>query len=192
MQPNPKTSEKKIENVFINFEYALERGVDLNNRVIQLTEDIEDIHFSDFDTAMNTLESLSRKTITIKINSYGGDAYTALAIVGRMQESTCRLHTKGYGKIMSASTIILAAGHKRSLSRLAEFMHHESSYGIEGKHSEIAHTIKQFQKQEENWCVLMQELTGVEKEYWLSNGTGKDLYLDPQACLQLNIVDEVF
>ena len=55
---------------------------------------------------MTTLENLNRKTITIKINSYGGDVYTALAIVGRMLESKCLLQTKGYGKIMSAATII--------------------------------------------------------------------------------------
>ena len=186
--------EKRIalESLALNLEYAFNRGVDLENRVIQLTEDIDDHHFDFFDSAMTTLEAMNKKTITIKINSYGGDAYTALGIIGRMMESKCRLHTKGYGKIMSASTAILAAGHKRSMSRLAEFMHHESSYAVEGRHSEIQHEVKMSQNLSEKWCSLMSELTGIPKQYWMQQGKGKDFYLSPDKCLDLNIVDEIF
>jgi len=183
---------KQLEQFITNLDYAFNRGVDLDARVIQLTEDIEDHHFDFFDAAMTTLESLNKRTITIKINSYGGDAYTALAIIGRMQESTCLIHTKGYGKIMSASTAILAAGNKRSLSRLAEFMHHEMSYQVEGRHSSIIAEVKQTELLEQKWANLMHELTGTETDFWMRNGIGIDLYLTPDRCLELNIVDRIF
>lgn len=187
-----RKDNRELDRLALNLEYAINRGLDLENRVIQLTEDIDDHHFDFFDAAMTILEKRSRELITIKINSYGGDVYTALGIVGRMLESKRTLHTKGYGKIMSASTAILAAGNKRSMSRLAWLMHHEASYSVEGRHSEISHEVKNSQKLSEQWCSLMSELTGIPKQYWLRNGVGKDFYLTPERCLALNIVDEVF
>lgn len=192
---NPRHEKRiQLEQLALNLEYAFNRGVDLENRIIQLTEDIEDHHFCMFDSAMTTMEQMNKKTITVKINSYGGDVYTALAIIGRMFESRCRIHTKGYGKIMSASTAILAAGHKRSISRLAEFMHHESSYELPGpaRESEHEQALKESLNLSEKWCALMTELTGISKHHWRNWGKGKDYYFSPERCLELNIVDEVF
>lgn len=189
---NERRKNPQLELMTLNLDYAFNRGVDMQRRIIQLTEDIDDHHFDFFDTAMTTLESINRKTITIKINSYGGDVYTTLGILGRMQESPCKLHTKGYGKIMSASTAILAAGDKRSMSNLAWLMHHESSYSVDGKHSQIQHEVEVSEALSQQWYALMSELTGVSSKFWASKGTGKDFYLTPQKCLDLNIVDELF
>lgn len=192
MSNERRRKPSEFEQLTLTLDYAFNRGVDLANRTIQLTEDIEDHHFDHFDTAMSALESLNRKAITLKINSYGGDVYTALGIIGRMRESKCQIITKGYGKIMSACTAILAAGDKRSMSILAEFMHHESSYSVEGRHSEIQHEVKQAQTLSDRWCNLMSDLTGVPSTYWSSRGVGKDFYMSAEKCLELNIVDEVF
>jgi ATP-dependent Clp protease protease subunit len=191
---NNERRKKNLETELfaINLDYAFNRGVDIQRRVIQLTEDIEEHHFDFFDAAMTTLEGINRKCITVKINSYGGDVYAALGIIGRMQESKCVIHTKGYGKIMSASTAILAAGTKRSISRLAEFMHHEASYGLEGRHSHIKNEVRQMEKTEQAWNRLMSELTDMPIDYWSKRGVGTNFYLTPDRCLELNIADEVF
>lgn len=193
MSRNRRRTNPRIDLLALNLQYAFENGVDLDKRIIQLTEDIEDHHFDIFDTAMNTLEGINRKTITVKINSYGGDVYTALSIIGRMKESNCRIHTKGYGKIMSAATAILAAGDKRSMSSLAQVMHHEMSYDPGyGKLSEHIHEVKESQSLSEKWCYLMYELTGTPVEFWQKMGTGLDYYIDSTKAKQLNIIDEVF
>lgn len=182
-----------LELFALNLDYAFNKGVDLERRVIQLTEDIEEHNFSSFDTAMTALESINRKTITIKINSYGGDTHTALGIIGRILESNCLIHTKGYGKIMSASTAILASGKKRSISKLAHFMHHELSYDIgHARLSEHAHEVKESQSLSDLWCNLMFELTGTSSEFWAESGVGLDFYLTPQDCIDLNVADELF
>lgn len=184
----------QLELFALNLEYAMNRGMDIENRVIQLTEDIEDHHFDFFDAAMTCLESVNRKTITVKINSYGGDVHSALGIIGRMRESKCIIETKGYGKIMSAATAILAAGSpgKRKISSLAQVMHHEPSYSVEGRHSEIEHEVKNSQQLAEVWCDLMFELTGVPKDYWLTKGRLLDFNFDARTALELNIVDGIF
>lgn len=183
----------ELERLALNLEYSFNRGVDLDNRIIRLTEDIEDHHFDWFDSAITALETISRKAITIRISSYGGDVYTALGIIGRMQNSTVsKINTEGYGKIMSAATAILAAGDNRSMSKLAEFMHHESSYGVEGRHSEIVHEVKVSERLSLKWSKLMSDLTGIPEEYWTKKGVGNDFYISAEKCLELNIVDEIF
>ena len=193
MIDNRKNPKIEFEEKALYLDYAFNRGLDLKNRIIRLTEDIEDHSFDWFDTAITALETENRKAITMRISCYGGDVYGALGIIGRMQKSKCKINTEGYGKIMSAATAILAAGSgTRSMSRLADFMHHETSYSVDGKHSDIQHEVKMSQNLSEKWCFLMFELTGVSKQYWATRGVGKDYYLTAEQCLGLNIVDEVF
>lgn len=191
---NQESRSKKIEldMLALNLDYSFNKGVDLSNRIIRLTEDIEEHHFDWFDSALTALESLNRKRITLRISCFGGDVYSALGIIGRMQASKCLIDTEGYGKIASAATAILAAGHSRKLSRLSEFMHHEMSAGIDGRLSEMDNELRQYKKMEQMWAKLMFELTDIPSTYWLTHGTGKDYYLTPDQCRRLNIVDEVF
>ena len=93
---------------------------------------------------------------------------------------------------MSAATAILAAGNKRKMSSLAEFMHHESSYEVGGRHSEIVHEVKVSERLAQKWSELMFELTGTPVEYWAKKGVGVDFYISADMCLELNIVEEVF
>ena len=182
----------ELEKLVLNLDCSFDRGLDIQNRIIRLTEDIEEHHFNWFDAALSLLESLGRKRVTLRISSYGGDVHTALGIIGRMRKSKCLIDTEGYGKIMSAATAILAAGHKRSMSEFAEFMHHEASYSVEGRHSEIQHEVKQSQSLSEKWCNLMADLTGIPRQFWLNRGVGQDFYMDARQCLKMNIVDEIF
>lgn len=183
----------ELEQFALNLECSFDRGLDIDNRIIRLTEDIEEHHFDWFDAALTTLESISRKRITLRISSYGGDVHTATGIIGRMRRSKCLINTEGYGKIMSAATAILAAGHNRSMSDLAEFMHHEASYDAGwGRESEHEDALKNSQKLSEKWCSLMFELTGIPKQFWLQQGVRKDFYMDAERCLKLNIIDEIF
>jgi ATP-dependent protease ClpP protease subunit len=109
-----------------------------------------------------------------------------------MEKSPCKIITEGYGPIMSAATAILAAGDERKMSKRAWFMHHEASYGIEGRHNEVKNFVRQQEREELEWAKLMEELTGVNKNTWLVAGKNIDKYFSPQECLQLNVVDKLF
>lgn len=180
------------EIAHLNQDYAFNWGVDVENRIIRLTDDIEQGTFEYFDNGMTILEAKSRKAITVKISSYGGEVYEALSIIARIQESKCQIITKGYGKIMSAATAIIAAGHKRSMSELASFMHHEAQISIEGGLDEVKNELLQQEKEEVLWSDLMFNLTGTPPSFWADHGKGKNFYLNADRCLELNIIDEVF
>jgi ATP-dependent protease ClpP protease subunit len=190
MENNKPSSSNENQNS--NFETSLSWNVDIKNRIIRITKDIDHDMFDVVDAGLTELESISKKTVTFRVSSYGGGVYEALAIIGRMERSTCKIITEGYGPIMSAATAILAAGDERKMSKRAWFMHHEASYGMDGRHSENKNMVLQVEREEKCWASLMEELTGVSKNMWLTSGKNIDKYFSPQECLQLNVVDKLF
>jgi ATP-dependent Clp protease, protease subunit len=178
----------------LHLEFLFEHGVNFRERVILLNEEIDSETFTLIECALSEMESHNKGTITIKINSDGGSVADALAIVGRIQASPAYIVTEGYGNIMSAATLILASGRKRRISRYATFMTHESSYEVEGRHSQLKAEVAQREKEEHLWAGAMASFTKgrSNKDFWIKHGVGTDLYLPPEEILKLGVVDEVF
>jgi len=188
-----RASEKTIAQSTLNLQYAFDRDVDFKSRVIRISEEIDSGVFDKVDAAMNNLERSSRKMITVKINSEGGSVYDALAIIGRLTSSKCKIVTEGYGKVMSAATLILACGDERKMSKYCWLMHHESGYdGGFQKLSDHKDLLTQIHRQELHWAEAMAEFTEKPKKYWMSTGVRKDKYFTANECLELGIVDKVF
>lgn len=185
-------SEAKLSHAALISEYAFEHGVNLKDRVISIVGDIDEDQFQKVEAAMTLMEAENRTTVTVKINSEGGEVYQAMAIVGRLTSSKCKIITEGYGQIMSAATLILACGDERRISKYSFFMHHESAYEVEGKHSEIKDLVAQSEKEEELWAQWMSEFTEKESSYWKTTGVGKDAYFTAEELVTLGVADEVF
>jgi ATP-dependent protease ClpP protease subunit len=186
--------EKKInvDKESMRLDYSFDRGINFADRCIQLTGAIEEEGFDFIDAALCELERHSKKAITIKIHSGGGSVYEALAIVGRLRASKCHIITEGYGCIMSAASLILAAGNKRRMSRYAMFMHHEASYGIEGRHSEIQDEIQQMEREERLWSRWIAEMSAKDAQFWYNHGKRKNFYMTADECEATGVIDEVF
>lgn len=191
MATDEKTKEE-IERQELNLLYAFEQGVNLEGRIITLTGDVSKKMFKRVDSGMTELERRNYKTITIRLNSEGGDPGHALAIVGRIYRSPARIIIEGYGSIMSAALLILAAGDKRRISQFAWAMHHEDSYDLSGRHNEVKAAVSQRQREEDQWADAMAEFTYKDSFYWKTVGKGVDIYYSPQELLDLGVVDEVF
>ena len=177
----------------LELECLFDRGVDLERRIIWLFEPITDelAHF--LDAALTELEAKGRSKITIRVKSEGGDVDAARAIVGRIKSCKRHVVTEGYGSIMSAAVLILAAGDSRRLSKFAVVMHHEAShYELEGKQSQIKHYIRQAEFEEAQWAYWMAEFSDKSVEFWSKSGKTYDEYFTPQDCLDMGVVDEVF
>lgn len=187
------TVENKLTKVALLLNYAFEYGIDLENRVIKVTGEIDDWQYDLVDTALTIMEAESKKNITIRINSPGGCSYQAMAIVGRMKKSKCGIITEGYGHVMSAATLILASGtHKRTISRDGFFMWHEASYALEGRHSEMMNEVKQAEKEEKFWANRMADCSNKTAKWWYENGTKTNAYYNADQLLKMGVVDELF
>lgn len=182
-------SKRINENVEHSFTLSF---VNLKSRVINLTGTIDGKAFRKFDMAMTELERLNKEPIIIRINSGGGSATDALAMLGRMENSECHLTTEGYGQVNSAATILLAAGDTRRISKHAWFMHHEDSDEFEGTMSSIKKQLKQGLRGEARWNHTMAELTKKDYNFWAKTGVGEDVYFTPDELLEMGVVDEVF
>lgn len=187
-----KATDVKLSQTAMHLEYLFDKGVNFKDRTITITGDIKDPWFDIVDAAMSEFERGSKKGVTIKIFSEGGSVYDALAIVGRLKKSKCHITTEGYGCIMSAATIILACGDRRKMSEYATFMHHESSYGVEGRHSEIKNYVSHAEREERLWCEWMAEFSNKSKEFWTEFGKHLDKFFFADECMEHGVVDEVF
>jgi len=182
----------EIDKEALRLQYNFEHNVDFKNRVVRITSDIDAYTYDFVDAALSELESINRKSITIRINSGGGSAYDSLAIVGRIRGAKCQIITEGYGQVMSAATLILASGNKRRFSKYATFMWHQSSYGLDGKHLDIKNVVEQQEREELLWAKWMAEFSTKDAEYWYNRAVSKDFYLNADECLEHGVVDELF
>jgi ATP-dependent Clp protease protease subunit len=183
--------DNKLTLAALMLEYAFEYNVNFKERTISISREIDEKEFDRLDNALTEMESQNRKAITIRINSPGGQVYQALAMIGRMKRSPCQIITEGYGHVMSAATLLLAAGDKRRISPYTFFMHHEASYGVDGRHSEIKDMVKQTEREEEKWCEWMASFTKKPKAFWMKSGVRTDAYFEAEELLEFGVVDEI-
>ena len=185
--------DSAVQLLEMKTEVAFKYGVNLSSRVIQLVGDITEGSFIHVDTALTLLEEESKAAVTLRINSEGGSMYDALAIIGRLKGSKCKIITEGYGCIMSAASLILASGSRRRMSRYATFMHHEGSVGFEGTVKQVEHMVNQMKREDVIWCAHMGRFTSHSAEYWADKGNlGIDFFLTAEECEAHGVVDEVF
>lgn len=184
-------SDAKVTQLGIHLETLFDRGVNFRDRIITLTGEVEEPMFDLVDAALSEMESDSRKAVTIRINSPGGSTYEALAIIGRLKASKCKIITEGYGHIMSAATLILACGDERRISTYSWFMTHEASYEVTGKHKEIKNTVAQVEREETQWAKWMEQFTKKDEKFWKKVASDRDAYYSPEELLELGVIDEI-
>ena len=192
-----KANEAQVSQKTTVLEYLFEKGIDIENRCITISEDVDSGLFKKVDAAMSMFEKdNARKTVTVKINSDGGLVSEALAVVARLRRSTCHIVTEGYGSIMSSATLILACGDKRMISEYATLMHHESSeYFAEDtriSQSQLEHFTAHTKREEKRWANWMARFTKRDAAFWIEKGKLLDEYMFPEQCLECGVVDEVF
>lgn len=185
------TVEAKVTQLGIHLETLFEHGVNFRDRIITINNEIDNNEFQKVDAGLSEMESDSRKSVTIRINSPGGSVYDALAIIGRLKASKCKIITEGYGHIMSAATLILACGDERRISKFAWFMIHEASYAVEGKHKDIKTAVAQNEREEVKWAKWMEEFSQKDAKFWKKTADEKDTYFSPEELKELGVVDEI-
>lgn len=181
----------KTSQLEIHLEALFDRGINFRDRIITISQEIDAELFLLVDGAITEMEAHNRRAITIRINSEGGSVYDALAIVGRLQNSKCKIITEGYGCIMSAAVLVLACGKERKISNLAWFMTHESAYEVSGRHTEIKDYVKQAEREEVQWAECMAKYSTQDSKFWRDIQHRKDTYFNAQELLQIGVVDEV-
>jgi ATP-dependent Clp protease protease subunit len=157
----------KVELELAKLNMTFDRGLDLDNRVIYVFDDIDE------DMAENVIMSLSYLSltegkITIMINSQGGSVSDMFAIYDAMRACNNEIVTVGIGEVCSAAGLLLVAGDKRLASKNCLFMAHQVSGGYNADENlntaevQIAATRMCWDR----WAICMAEHTNHTENYW--------------------------
>jgi ATP-dependent protease ClpP protease subunit len=175
----------------------LDYGVDVVTRSFSLKSYIDDKSFNELDAKLSMLEKdgdLKKPApITIKLNNGGGEIYAAWGMVSRIKASPCPIYIEAHGHIMSAATMIFAAGKKRRASKYCTFMFHESQIGIDGKLSDVKNYTRHLDQEENMYSQFLADHSKKSLKFWKSVlGTRKDVYLTAKEVADFGLIEEVF
>jgi ATP-dependent Clp protease protease subunit len=136
------------------------------------------------------------KNIPIKllINSPGGDLQCSQMICDVMNEIDTPVYTICYGQACSGGFMIFMNGEKgfRITSQNSQFMSHRFSMALEGSHSDFQYHNKEMERMHTRLIEHYQACTGLpEKKVKDLLLPEHDVWLTPEECKALNIVDEI-
>lgn len=135
--------------------------------------------------------------IKIYINTYGGSADEMFAIYDVMNwcKEHCDVQTIGLGKVMSAGTLILAAGTKgkRYLSAHCRVMMHSVNGGHVGELHNLQNEMEQMAGLQDSYIQAMSNETSMTKKQLQTLINKKiNIYLDAEETIAKGLADEVW
>lgn len=160
-------------------------------RRLYIHGEITDETFSRFSKKLAKLVQASpSQPIVVELSSEGGSSYAALAIYGRIVSCPAPIHVHAYGPILSAATIILAAGTKRSVAPESWFMVHEDSGDIEGETSFVVKKAKQMLIEEKQWASILARHSLLSASEWFKLSK-ESTYFTAEECVKVGVADNI-
>lgn len=167
----------------------------LSNGIHYLSGEIEQ---ENVDRAIKWLlyENLEpkQKTLTLFVNSTGGDLYQAFALVDMMRNSKHTIRTIGTGAVMSAAFIIFASGTRgeRYISENTGIMCHQFSNTVENKYHDIKAQMKETELCNQRMLEILKQTTGKNEDtVKLHLLPASDVYLTAQEMIDIGAADHI-
>jgi len=135
--------------------------------------------------------------IKIYVNTYGGSADEMFAIYDTMNwcKQFCDIQTIGLGKVMSAGTLILAAGTKgkRFISPHCRVMIHSVNGGHIGELHNLKNELEQMADLQDKYIQSLSSETNMTKRQIESLINKKiNIYLNAEETVEKGLADEVW
>jgi ATP-dependent Clp protease protease subunit len=161
-----------------------------------LGKDIDEESASEFIKNLIELDSASKETITIYLNSGGGDLIQALAMYDAMKLCKSRIKVFVIGQASSAASLILQAAHVRIMSENSHIMIHIGQESYEENHPRNLERWLEYSKVLENKMIniYLSNIRRIKKRYTkhqLISLLQFDTILTPNKALELGLVDMV-
>lgn len=140
------------------------------------------------------LDIAKEKTLTLYINSTGGDLYQAFALIDVMQASPHKVRCVGIGAVMSAAFLIFASGThgERYAAKNTSFMCHQFSESMDNKYHDLKATMRENDSCNERMVSVLKAATGlapsVIKKRLLP---ASDVYLTAEETVEIGVADHL-
>ncbi len=134
--------------------------------------------------------------IKLYISTYGGSADEMFGIYDVMNycKQFCDIETIGFGKVMSAGTLVLAAGTKgkRRLGKHCRVMIHAVNGGSIGELHNLENEMEQMKALQDNYIQCLSNETQMTKRQIQSLINRKvNVYLSAEEAIEKGLADEV-
>tara|TARA_R100000152_G_C6743451_1_gene167163 strand:+ start:364 stop:1014 length:651 start_codon:yes stop_codon:yes gene_type:complete len=134
--------------------------------------------------------------MNLYISTYGGNADDMFAIYDMMNltKEKCDIVTIGLGKVMSAGTLVLAAGTKgmRKITKHCRVMIHSVAAGSYGNLHNLKNEIETIKEQQDKYVNALVENTNMTKRQVQRLLDRKvNVYLSAEEAVEYGIADEV-
>ncbi len=183
-----RTKVYKLENS----EFWMDKGIDLENRVLMLYEEIDETTVGYIIRGIHILERQNPDLpVTLIINTIGGSVYDGLALYDVLRASPCQIITIGIGKVMSMGCDLLLAGDVKKAYPNTTFMWHTMSSETVGKLFELEGGMKEAQRVYDQTLEIYGERSKKPKSFWQKWLKHEDRYGDIDKAIELGFVEEV-
>ncbi|MBO5953363.1 MAG: Clp protease ClpP [Oscillospiraceae bacterium] len=145
------------------------------------------------DEFLRDLEELSGKdSITVHINSVGGDMYAGIAIYNRLKGLAAKVTTINDGLAASAGSLIFMAGDTRKVNAGSNLMIHGAAGFLYGYYQvqDLNSVKKQLEAHNKAGINIYAEATGKDKDT-IKNMVDKETWLTGADAVEAGFADEV-
>lgn len=202
---SPKQTEEEIheeseEQSVVDLLGALQKGPE--QRSIMFVGEVNEEKSADLISALLVLsqdkpEGVDRgEDIKLYISTYGGSAHEMFGIYDIMNwcKQFCDIQTIGMGKVMSAGTLLLAAGTegKRILGKHCQVMIHTVNGGAMGELHSLENEMEQMKNLQDTYIQCLSSETKMTKRQIQTLINRKvNVYLSADEAIEKGLADEV-
>jgi len=150
----------------------------------------------DFNTKVAAAHSTGQKVIPVIIDSYGGQVYSLMSMIGTIRASELPVATMVEGKAMSCGAVLLSCGEEglRFADPDATVMIHDVSSGGRGKIEELKADVAEADRLDEKIFTLMARNCGKKDDYFkkkVFNKKHADWFMGAQEAKRHGLVDHL-
>jgi ATP-dependent Clp protease protease subunit len=142
----------------------------------------------------SNLNKKPKRTLTLYVNTVGGDLYESFALIDVMRNSHHHVSTIGIGAVMSAGFLIFASGKQgeRYIGKNTGILNHQHSDTMESKMHDMKAQMKENNNCEQRCMQILRDATGyslidVRKKF----NNPSDQYFTAKQLVDLKIADHI-
>lgn len=167
-----------------------------NDPVVITVNEFTEESANEFSTLVSAAQNTGQKVIPVIIDSYGGQAYSLLSMIGTIKSSTVPVATIVKGKAMSCGALLASFGEEglRFMDKDAVLMIHDVATSAFGKVEELKADARESDRLNKKLYTMMARNCGKPDDYFLNLIHDKghaDWFLEAEEAKEHNIVQQL-
>jgi len=164
--------------------------------VVIVVNEFNEESANEFATLMSAAQNTGQKVVPIVIDSFGGQAYALLSMIGSIKSSKIPVATIVKGKAMSCGALLASFGEEglRFMDKDATLMIHDVSSFAFGKVEELKADARESERLNKKLYTMMARNCGKPDDYFskLIHDKGHaDWFLEAEEAKEHNIVQQL-